>query len=91
MTAWNTMDTAPKNGRAVLLAVRWIDEPVIATWHNSRWIPTDNCLRAEGGWDGAILVSDLCQADILWWTPISAMPNTMITEFGITEQTPNVL
>lgn len=69
-----TIDTAPRDGTSVMLWVRWEDTPCIAGFRHGRWVPDMTFVDAEGGWEGAVVVSRIEQSDITHWSPIPAAP-----------------
>lgn len=75
-TRWQSMGTAPKDESYVLVRVRWCDEPCIARYLNGLWRPSTEHVDAEGGWDGAVVVSRLGSGDVYQWAPLPTEPVT---------------
>jgi hypothetical protein len=69
---WQPIETAPKDGTRILLRERWAGYPFVGYWTGRLWTGETEHLKAEGGWDGAIIVDHTTQADIFEWCPIPA-------------------
>lgn len=73
---WQPIETAPHNGRWVLLWERYSDAPFIGRFsdHDKAWTVSHEHVRAEGGWDGAIIEDAVDQKLITHWMPLPEAP-----------------
>lgn len=72
-TSWRPIETAPKDGREVLLFERWTDVPFVGYWgeRENKWEAHRSHYTVKG--DG-VVKSSLCQSDILHWMPLPKPP-----------------
>lgn len=70
---WLPIESAPSDGRYLLLWEQYSEAPFVGYWVNDRWGVCHEHVDAEGGWDGAIVVDKL-QCPITHWMPLPAAP-----------------
>lgn len=58
MTAWQPINTAPRDGSVFLARIEFEDEPVVVRWYECREKPSISStgLDVEAGWDGGYIV-----------------------------------
>lgn len=78
---WETMETAPRDGSWVLLAVRYSDSPVLAQYRGldrhgkEDWsVANENYRDYVNDYNPAMIDLD---AVPMYWAPVSGMPETM--------------
>lgn len=74
---WEKIESAPKDGTAVLLWEQYSTNPFVGYWyeHGKRWTVCHEHVDAEGGWDGANVVDKLSMP-ITHWCPLPPPPST---------------
>lgn len=70
---WQPIETAPKDGRYLLLWEQYGEAPFVGYWAKVRWSVCHEHVDAQGGWDGAIVVDNL-QCPITHWMALPAAP-----------------
>lgn len=70
---WNLIDSAPKDGRAILLWEQYSTNPFVGYWDGRGWSCCHEHVDAEGGWDGAIVV-DKIQLPVTHWAELPPNP-----------------
>lgn len=75
---WQPIETAPKDGTAILLWEQYSAAPFVGWWVPScqEWTVSKEHVSAEGGWDGANVV-DLLVAPITHWMPLPKPPSNV--------------
>lgn len=73
---WQPIETAPKDGTAILLWEEYSTNPFVGYWckYARDWTVCLEHVDAHGGWNGAIAVSDI-QCKVVFWKPVFA-PST---------------
>lgn len=66
---WLPIETAPKDGTAILLWEQYSICPFVGFWCGGRWTVSKEHVDAEGGWDGAVVV-DRLQMPITHWAKL---------------------
>lgn len=70
---WQPIETAPRDGRYLLLWEQYGEAPFAGYWAKNRWGVCHEHVDALGGWDGAIVVDNL-QCPITHWMALPAAP-----------------
>ncbi len=84
---WQPIETAPTDGTYVLLFEKYGTLPFIGRCMEPSgvWSASHEHVRAEGGWDGAVVVDYLCQELVLYWMPLPEAPNVEVRRGPTTE------
>lgn len=75
--AWQPIETAPKDGTALLLWEEASIHPFVGWWAMGGWKVSHEHVDAEGGWDGAVVV-DRLQLPITHWMPLPPDPGEAV-------------
>lgn len=70
---WQPIETAPRDGRYLLLWEQYSDNPFVGYWAKDSWSVCHEHVDAEGGWNGAIVVDKL-QCPVTHWIALPAAP-----------------
>lgn len=71
--AWQPIETAPRDGTALLLWEEASIHPFVGWWAMGGWHVSHEHVDAEGGWDGAVVVDRLIMP-ITHWMPLPPDP-----------------
>jgi hypothetical protein len=74
VSEWRLIETAPKDGSLILLFEKYSEGPFVGRWNVGLWRVWKEHVRAEGGWDGAILCDEITQCFITHWMPLPEPP-----------------
>lgn len=74
-TEWQPIETAPKDGTALLLWEEASIHPFVGWWAMGGWTVSHEHVDAEGGWNGAVVV-DRLQLPITHWMPLPPAPGS---------------
>lgn len=70
---WQPIQTAPKDGTAILLWEQYSTNPFVGYWQDGGWNACLEHVEAHGGWDGAIAVG-LIVMPVTHWMPLPPEP-----------------
>lgn len=74
--AWQPIETAPRDGAAILLAFPGATEPEIGRWHVHRHFLNDRMISDSAGWyvAGKFVMVFEKAPEPLFWMPLPALP-----------------
>lgn len=83
--AWQPIETAPRDGTALLLWEEASIHPFVGWWAMGGWHVSHEHVDAEGGWDGAVVVDRLIMP-ITHWMPLPPDPGEAAQPADSTEE-----
>jgi hypothetical protein len=78
-TGWQPIETAPTDGTPILLFEKYSSCPFVGSYlpRAKCWTVSHEHVNAEGGWEGANVVDDICQELITHWMPLPPAPTEL--------------
>ena len=70
---WKPIETAPEDVY-VLIWEMFLDVPCVAIKRDGMWRASQEHVDAKGGWEGATVVSDICDNYVTHWMPLPDPP-----------------